>query len=164
MSDVLRPVPFDVPAEHRATVIQQLNGWLPALIDLALCLKQAHWNLRGSRFKSVHEQLDEILEIVREGVDDVAERVVTVGGAADGRPAVVAEKSGLGEFPDGLLTVEQAVEDTCSHMSKVIQKGRGCIEELGKVDPVSEDLAIGVVGGLEKQFWMLHSQLDKPSS
>lgn len=158
MKRLLRPVPFDLSDESREQALAALQRWLPATIGLALRLKQAHWNLRGMRFKSVHEQLDEILVDVRNAVDDIAERIVTLGGAADGLPGRVAEESPFGEFPAGLLSVEDAIDTVCDDISIVVKNGRGCIAALGEVDPVSEDLAIAVVGALEKHHWMLHSQ------
>ncbi len=158
MSSTHRPVPFDLPDDSRELAIEQLQSWLPHLIALGLRLKQAHWNLRGARFKSVHEQLDEILEDVRAGVDDVAERIVTIGGAADGLPQTVASESAFATFPSGLLTVDQAIGAICDDLAATVKHGRAALGKLAEADPVSEDLAIGVIGGLEKHHWMLGSQ------
>lgn len=161
MSNSLRrAVPFDLTDEARDATIGSLQGWLPCLISSALRLKQAHWNLRGTCFKSVHEQLDEILVDVRDAVDDVAERIVTLGGAADGLPQTVSGCDPHEPFPDGLLTVEQATETICVDLSRNVQHGRMCLSILGEADPISEDLVIGVIAALEKHHWMLSSQLD----
>lgn len=157
-STIQRPVPFDLPDTSREQSIEQLQGWLPFLIASALRLKQAHWNLRGARFKSVHEQLDEILLDVRDAVDDVAERLVTIGGSADGLPATVAAADGFSAFAKGLLTVEQAIDTITDDLALCSKRGRQCIAALGEVDPVSEDLAIGIVASIEKHHWMLQSQ------
>lgn len=158
MSSTKLPVPFNLADDAREETVTRLQSWLPHLIGLALRLKQAHWNLRGARFQSVHEQLDKILDDVRTGVDDVAERIVTVGGAADGLPKTVASHSAFEDFPPGLLTVEQAIDTICGDLAATVQHGRGCLGRLGEADPISEDLAIGVVGALEKHHWMLSSQ------
>lgn len=155
---IARPVPFDINDKSREQSIEQMQSWLPYLIAMALRLKQAHWNLRGVRFKSVHEQLDEILEDVRMGVDDVAERIMTIGGSADGLPDTVAGADGFATFSRGLLGVDDAIATISEDLAVCVQRGRKCIAALGKVDPVSEDLAIGLVGTLEKHHWMLHSQ------
>ncbi|MCB9879450.1 MAG: DNA starvation/stationary phase protection protein [Planctomycetes bacterium] len=155
------PVPFDLPREAPQQVCENLNQWLTDLIGLSLRLKQAHWNLRGPRFKSVHEQLDEILADVRKASDDVAERIVTIGGAADGRPRQVAEHSSLGSFPPGQLGVDQAVEQCCSDLAATIRRGRACQAALAGLDAVSEGLAIDVLAALEKHHWLLRSQADR---
>ncbi|MCA8949861.1 MAG: DNA starvation/stationary phase protection protein [Planctomycetes bacterium] len=158
MTKTLEEVPFDLSGKALDTTLGALQGWLPPLIGVALRLKQAHWNLHGLRFKSVHEQLDEILADVRAAVDDVAERIVTLGGAADGLPATVAEHAVFDTFPAGRLGVENAIEIVCDDLARVVQHGRKAIEKLGGQDPISEDLAIGIVGALEKHHWMLRSQ------
>lgn len=160
MTTTLQDVPFAVSIDHRATAADHLNRWLPELIALGLELKQAHWNLRGARFKSVHEQLDEILLDVRRGSDDVAERIVTIGSVADGLPHTVAKAATAHAFPDGRMSVEDAVRRCCDALAATIRSGRQAIEALGECDPVSEDLAISIVGPLEKHHWMLRSQLD----
>lgn len=155
---LLRPVPFQLSDDARTVAVESLNTWLVDLIALGLRLKQAHWNLRGARFKNVHEQFDEILADVRVAVDDVAERAVTIGGAADGRPETVAKRTTLGEFPAGRLTVEQAIDLGCGDLAAAIQCGRAHLGKLAEADPISEDLAIGILSTLEKHHWLLHSQ------
>jgi len=51
-----------------------LNRVLADLIDLTLVGKQAHWTLVGPRFRTLHLQLDELVDAVRVHADDVAER------------------------------------------------------------------------------------------
>lgn len=94
-------------------------------------------------------------------MDDVAERIVTVGGAADGLPVTVAEFGSFANLPNGLLTFDQAVTTICDDISRIVNHGRSCISKLSEIDPISEDLAIEVVGTLEKHHWMLHSQLEQ---
>jgi starvation-inducible DNA-binding protein len=151
--------PFDISFDDRTQVADSCNTWLVDLIALALNLKQAHWNLRGARFKSVHEQLDEILVDVRVAVDDVAERIMTIGASADGRPIAVREKSTLGEFPGGPLTVQQAIQASCNDLHTVIRHGRECLKDTAS-DPITEDLVISVCSSLEKHHWMLESQAE----
>ena len=154
----LTPVPFDLSEKARGAAADALNGWLVDLVALALRLKQAHWNLRGARFKSVHEQLDEILADVRTAVDDVAERVVTLGAAAVGRRETVKSKTTPERFPQDRLRGVQENRTSCSDLAETIKRGRSCQERLAEVDPVSEDLAIGILGSFEKHHWMLQSQ------
>lgn len=155
---LVRPVPFNIPDAHRDEAVEALQGYLPYLVAFALRLKQGHWNLRGDRFKTIHEQFDEILEDVRTASDDTAERIVTLGGAADGLPATVADTADFAEFPKGLMSVEQAIDAITEDLAVTIQHGRQAIEKLGEADPVSEDLCIGIVAALEKHHWMLGAQ------
>src|SRR6201986_3107949 len=70
-----------------------LQDRLNALNDLALTLKHIHWNVVGPHFIAVHTMLDPQVEAVRAMVDDVAERIATLGGSPCGTPgALVAAR------------------------------------------------------------------------
>jgi starvation-inducible DNA-binding protein len=77
---------FHIPltAERRAGAAQ-LQGALVDLLDLTLIGKHAHWNVEGRLFRSVHRELDELVDAWRRLADEVAERAVTIG-ACPGRP------------------------------------------------------------------------------
>ena len=47
-----------------------LQGTLLDMIDLHLVAKQAHWNVLGSHFRSVHLQLDELVTAARGFADE----------------------------------------------------------------------------------------------
>lgn len=86
-------------AADRDATVAALQTNLVDLIDLALQGKQAHWNLAGPHFRSVHLQLDEIIDAARLGSDEVAERMATLGSAPDGRIGAVEEGTRLDVFP-----------------------------------------------------------------
>ncbi|HBO14405.1 MAG TPA: DNA starvation/stationary phase protection protein, partial [Halieaceae bacterium] len=80
---------FTAPGIEDATAektIGILDNRMVALIDLALTLKHVHWNVVGPNFIGVHEMLDPQVEAVREMVDQVAERIATLGGEPVGTP------------------------------------------------------------------------------
>lgn len=138
--------------------VESLQGVLVHLVDLALLLKQAHWNVVGPNFRSVHLQLDEIIEAVRAGSDEVAERIVTLGRPADGRARIVAEKSTLKDYSDDFVGVSSTVAAVADALKTTIGQMRDAIEVLGETDPVSEDLCIAAVAPLEKFMWMVQAQ------
>ena len=47
-------------------------------LDLALLVKQCHWNVRGAGFKPIHDFLDIVFEQLIDVADDVSERMVTL--------------------------------------------------------------------------------------
>src|SRR6476619_3798249 len=74
----------DLPREIRAELIPLLNQRLADVLDLQLQLKQAHWNVKGPNFIALHELFDEVAEDVEDYVDTIAERIVQLGGIAEG--------------------------------------------------------------------------------
>src|SRR5882724_11655828 len=91
----LYPTKNDLPESSRINAIGLLNQRLADCIDLQTQCKQAHWNVKGPSFIALHKLFDEINEDVEEYVDLIAERVVQLGGVAEGTVAVVAKRSTL---------------------------------------------------------------------
>ncbi len=147
---------LETDAQGETTALLQSN--LVNLIDLALLLKQAHWNVLGQNFRSVHLQLDEIIETVCQASDDVAERINTLGVAPDGRSSTVAESSNLASYPEGFQEVSETLSNVADALMTTIESLRDAIGKLGDLDAVSEDLCIGVSAGLEKHLWMVQAQ------
>ena len=83
----------------RAQVAAILNQSLADLSDLYSQTKQAHWNVRGPNFYSLHKLFDDLAGAVEEHLDDVAERVTALGGTAQGTVRQIAAASRLPEFP-----------------------------------------------------------------
>ena len=129
------------------------------LVDLSLLGKQAHWNVTGPNFRSVHLELDEIVDSARLASDRVAERIVTIGAIADGRAGTIAATTPFAPFPTGALSTAQVVEVIGAGIDELAARLRDRIGRLGDVDPVSQGILVDVDEELEKQAWMLRAQL-----
>ena len=141
------------------TVVADLQATLAELVDLTLLAKQAHWNVVGQNFRSVHLELDEIVDTSRLAADQVAERIATIGGHPDGRAATVAATSGLPAFPDGRVGTVEVVEQVGATIDTMAERLRERILHVADLDPISQDILIGTGDQLEKHAWMLRAQL-----
>lgn len=150
-----KPASHDLQPARQAQILQPS---LLATIDLALVLKQLHWNLRGTKFQIVHEFLDLVIDAARATSDAIAERIVTVGEPAHGLAHDVA-KSNTNTVPDGFVTDTQAVELASAALAATINTLRDAQQAIADIDAVSEDLVIGSIQTFEKQHWMLRSHL-----
>src|SRR5438046_7766836 len=99
MAGTTHPTLNDIPESTRGQVIDLLNQRLADAIDLQLQTKQAHWNVKGPQFIALHKLFDELHDAALEYVDLLAERVIQVGGIAEGTGAIVAERSELPQYP-----------------------------------------------------------------
>ncbi|WP_405882906.1 DNA starvation/stationary phase protection protein [Streptomyces sp. NBC_01136] len=140
------------------TVSGALQGALVDLLDLSLVAKQVHWNVVGPRFRSIHLQLDEVVDTARLHSDTVAERASTLGVSPDGRAATVATSSGIGPTPEGWVKDTDAVETLVDGLSAVIARMRERVEATGEADPVSQDIFIQITADLEKHHWMFQAE------
>lgn len=147
-----------LPTTDRDAVSTALQPCLCDLVDLALLLKQAHWTLKGERFLSIHEQLDGIIDDVREAVDDIAERMAQIGVAPDGRSRVVAEHARLEPYPGGFVDVPECVTLVSDRLARAAKNLRDARDAVAEPDPITEDLLIDKIGELEEHLWMLQAQ------
>ncbi|MGH9187803.1 MAG: Dps family protein [Acidimicrobiales bacterium] len=150
-------IPMD--GERAQELGSDLQCLLVDLIALSLAGKQAHWHVTGRHFVPVHEQLDAIVDSTREYADQIAERSVQLGQPVDGRAGTVAAEQRIGEMPDGFLDGEKAVRLIADGLEALIARARERLDRIGELDPVTQDLVIEVLTGLEKHLWMLQAQL-----
>ncbi|MDO0924737.1 DNA starvation/stationary phase protection protein [Streptomyces sp. TG1A-8] len=135
-----------------------LQETLVDLLGLSLVGKQAHWNVVGPRFRSVHLQLDEVVATVRAHSDTVAERAAALGVSPDGRPETIAATFALPGAKEGWLRDTEAVELLVSALETAIGRLRERIAQTEEADPVTQDLLIAVTADLEKQRWMFEAE------
>ena len=140
------------------TVSEALQGALVDLVDLSLVAKQVHWNVVGPRFRSVHLQLDEVVDVARAHSDTVAERASALGVSPDGRAATVAAASGIGEVSGGWVKDTDAIGTLVAALGAVITRMRERVAATGDADPVSQDIFIGITADLEKHHWMFQAE------
>jgi len=154
----------DLPKDARVELIGILNQRLADSIDLQMQLKQAHWNVKGPHFIGLHELFDQIDEAVEGYVDLNAERIVQLGGIAEGTARVAAARSRLEEYPLDIADGHAHVEAVAKALSTFGHEARKTIdeaEELGDAD--TADIFTEISRGIDKWLWFVeaHSQADK---
>jgi starvation-inducible DNA-binding protein len=153
----------DLPAETRTRVVDLLNQRLADCIDLQTQCKQAHWNVKGPSFIGLHKLFDDINSDVEEYVDLLAERVVQLGGVAEGTVRCAAERSSLREYP---LEISAGSEHVDALSSALAEFGRVCragIESTGELgDADTADILTEISRGIDKWLWFVeaHQQGD----
>ncbi|MGE3287119.1 MAG: Dps family protein [Pseudonocardia sp.] len=141
-------------------VVTVLQARLHALNDLALTLKHIHWNVTGPHFIAVHTMLDPQVDSVRAMVDDVAERIATLGGSPSGTPGVLVKERTWDDYSVGR-------DDAMAHLAAldlvyagVIADHRAAIERTEESDPVTQDMLISQAGDLEQFQWFVRAHLE----
>ncbi|MCG7527695.1 DNA starvation/stationary phase protection protein [Streptomyces sp. OfavH-34-F] len=140
------------------TVGDALQGALVDLLDLSLVAKQVHWNVVGPRFRSVHLQLDDVVDTARQHSDTVAERASAIGVNPDGRAATIARSTAINSVSDGWIKDVDAVKSLVDALGVVIGRMRERIEATETPDPVTQDLLIALTADLEKHAWMFQAE------
>ncbi|MCQ9130659.1 Dps family protein [Streptomyces hilarionis] len=147
-----------LPEPARQVTFDALQTTLVDLLGLSLIGKQAHWNIVGPRFRSIHLQLDEVVATARGFADTVAERAAALGLPPDGRPETIASAFSLPSPKDGWLRDEDVVTVIAEALGAAIARLRERVTATDEADPVTQDLLIAITAELEKQRWMFEAE------
>lgn len=153
-------IEHEIPEAVRADILTRLQARLADLLDLKMQAKQAHWNIKGTSFISLHELFDSLHSDVDGFADTVAERIVILGGQAMGTVQAVNEHTSLEAY-----SVEITAEaDHLNSLIKSLEKLNSAIQHDGKSipdveDPVTCDILTEVSRGLDKAHWFLNSHI-----
>ena len=127
-------------------------------------LKQAHWNVKGPNFIGLHKLFDEIYEAVADYVDMLAERVVQLGGVAEGTIRVAAARSRLDEYPLAQADGAAHIIAVSKGLATFGREVRLSIDEAAELeDAGTADLFTEISRGIDKWLWFVeaHSQATK---
>ncbi|WP_433724424.1 Dps family protein [Nocardia sp. CA-129566] len=128
------------------------------LVALHLLGKQAHWNVVGTNFRDLHLQLDEIVDIAREGSDTIAERMRALDAVPDGLPETVVTTTKLKTFPRGEQNTAAVVELISDRLRTTASTMRAVHDAVDAEDPSTADLLHALIDDIEKQRWMLSAE------
>lgn len=143
---------------HRVASLLQLR--LHALNDLQLTLKHAHWNVVGRDFIGVHEMLDPQIDAVREMVDEIAERMATMGVAPVGTPGALVADRTWDDYAVGRASTVEHLAALDLVYTGVISDMRQVQEQVGEIDAMAEDLLVGQIRQLELFQWFIRAHLE----
>lgn len=157
---MLHNTKIDIAKGKREKLIALLNQRLADASDLKSQTKQAHWNVKGMNFIALHELFDKVASELDVHVDDIAERVTTLGGVALGTVRVAAQNSSLAEYPleitDGAAHVD-ALSTALSDFGKKVRADIDKADELGDAD--TADLFTGISRQIDKLLWFVEAHL-----
>ncbi|MFW5878707.1 MAG: ferritin-like domain-containing protein, partial [Myxococcota bacterium] len=89
------PSKNDLPEATRQKVSQLLNEQVAGAIHLQLLAKQAHWNVRGPNFRSLHKLFDAVFEAATVWADSLAERTAQLGWTVDSTLELIVDRTNL---------------------------------------------------------------------
>ena len=141
-----------------AALSDNLQRVLTDLIALELVGKQIHWNIVGPNFRDVHLNLDEVVDIAREGSDEVAERMRAMQAVPNGLPEVVAQRNTLPTVPETIIKTDDAEELAIAAINATVATMRDVHEKVDAEDSASADILNDYIRRLEQQAWFIRSQ------
>ena len=146
--------------EDSTRVIELLQRRLHAYNDLQLTLKHVHWNVVGPHFIAVHEMIDPQVDDVRAMADATAERIATLGGSPKGTPGAIVAERPWEDYSIGRATTQEHLGALDQVYRGVVSGTRSAMQEVGEIDPVTEDMLIGQLEKLELFHWFIRAHLE----
>lgn len=126
-------------------------------------LHQVHWYVKGSHFFTLHEQFEDFYEEVAKQFDEVAERLITIGGEPY---STLQEFIGYSDIKEDVKYKElkqdemaELIADDYILLSKLLDKGLKIADEEG--DDVTNDMLIAQKADVDKHIWMLQAFLNQ---
>ena len=147
-----------LPEEQRAKLVELLNRRLADSIDLMLQAKQAHWNVKGPQFMALHALFGQIARGVEEYVDMLAERIVQLGGSADGTAYVVIRRTSLDRYPLEVVDENghiEALAAVLASFGKHVRYAIGQATEL--IDADSAALFTDISRNIDTWLWLVEA-------
>jgi starvation-inducible DNA-binding protein len=149
---------LDLADNAKKTSIQVLQAVLTDSIDLYNSTRQAHWNVKGPQFRSLHLMFEEFYTTLQADIDEVAERLVQLGGTATGTSQSVASGTRLAPYPvdirQGTDHLAALLDRYCA-CAKAVREGIDTTDEAGDAD--TADLLTNVSQNLDKAVWMMEA-------
>jgi starvation-inducible DNA-binding protein len=152
----------DLPAKVREEVVDLLNEHLAAAVDLAAQTKQAHWNVKGAQFIALHKLFDEIHADVQEFADVLAERVVQLGGIAEGTVQTVVQRTGLTPYPRTIADGPEHARALGAALAKfggLMRRAIDAAEDFGDRD--TADICTEISRGVDKWLWFVEAHVQQ---
>jgi starvation-inducible DNA-binding protein len=147
-----------LPEEQQAKLIELLNRRLADTIDLMLQTRQAYWNVKGPHFIALRELFNRVVEGVEEDANLIAERIVQLGGMAEGTAQAVARRSSLDEYwlstTDGNGHID-ALSTTLAAFGKHIRYASEQATELKDADTAA--IFTEIARGIDKWLWFVET-------
>jgi starvation-inducible DNA-binding protein len=147
---------FPLTEAEREASVEALQATLYELISQRHAVQQAHWNVQGPLFYSLHDLLGHFYEAINPKIDMIAERLLVLNVPADGRPEMVAEGANLESVPEGYMD-DQQVPDFLSTRYKTISDRLSERIETTSDDLVTQDMLIGTTTMVDDHLWKLRA-------
>jgi starvation-inducible DNA-binding protein len=141
-------------------VVEALSGLLADSYTLYLKTHNYHWNVTGPMFTTLHTLFETEYTDLALAVDDIAERIRSLGARAPGSFSEFAKLAAVKEA-SGSPSATEMLEDLVADQAAVVASARGVVEAAEAVgDQASADLGTRRIDVHEKNAWMLRSHLE----
>ncbi|HBG41226.1 MAG TPA: DNA starvation/stationary phase protection protein [Porphyromonadaceae bacterium] len=148
-----------LPVKNATAVVKELQQLLADYQLYYTNLRGFHWNIKGKQFYTLHAKFEEFYDNAAEKVDEIAERILMLGGVpahnfSDYLKVSKIKETGVVSDPN------EIVQLLLDYLKGLIAQERKTIETASEGgDEATADLLTGFLGEQEKTVWMLTAYL-----
>ncbi len=150
-------IDIGIDEEARKGIAEGLGELLADTYTLYLKTHNFHWNVVGPRFRELHLMFEEQYTELAVAVDDIAERIRTLGFPAPGTYSAYAKLSTI-EETEGVPSAEEMIRILTEDNETVVRTARRILPSAQEVgDESTASLIADRMVIHEKTAWMIRS-------
>lgn len=155
--NALVSVPIALAQDVRRTSVENLNQLLADTITLRDLYKKHHWQVSGATFYQLHLLFDKHYGEQAELVDEIAERIMTLGGISLAMAADVAEHTLIPRPPKGREEVPVQISRLLHAHEIILKEARTMAKKASEAgDDGTNDLIVSdIIRTNEMQVWFV---------
>ncbi|MGZ9583266.1 Dps family protein [Paenibacillus marinisediminis] len=143
----------------KAGLQTQLNQQVANLNMMYVKLHNYHWFVKGSNFFTLHEKFEELYDEMTAKMDEVAERLLTIGGQPYATLKEYVAHATIQEAA-GNESSEQMLKQLIADFNQLVNEFGAASNEADNLgDKVTADMFVSMSADLEKHVWMLSAYL-----
>ena len=147
-----------LPEDQQVKLLEILNRRLADAIDLQLQSRQAYWNVKGPQFMALRELFDKVAEGVEEYANLIAERIVQLGGKAEGTAHAVAGRTSLDGYLLGSADGNSHIDVLSTTLTDFGKHARYTSEQATELkDADTAAIFTEIARGIDKWLWFVET-------
>ena len=155
----LVPVRLGLSQDVRHKSVLALNRLLAHTTALRDLYKKAHWQTSGATFFELHQLFDKHYEEQEALMDELAERIQTLGGVARALAPAIAEETRLARAPSGVESATDQLRRLVDAHEFVLVEARPLANDAATSgDAATNDLIVRLIKTHELQSWFVSRQ------
>lgn len=138
-----------------ANVVTALQNLLADFQIYYSNLRGFHWEIKGRGFFVLHEKFESMYDDTATKVDEIAERILTLGGTPENKYSGYLKVARIPEV-SGVTSSHEVVDNILNTYKHFIAEERKLIDLANEAnDAVTADMLTGYLKEQEKMIWML---------
>ncbi len=150
-----------LPVKETEEIANDLNVLLSSFQVYYQNLRGIHWNIRGKRFFDLHVKFEELYNDAQLKIDQIAERILTIGGKPLHTFQDYIENNKL-KVGKNVSNDEDAVNLVVTSLSELLPLERNLLTKSGDIsDEGTNSMMSDFIQEQEKTIWMMKAWLEE---